>query len=147
MFTDRLLIRPTIPADAAEVEASLDDSVLEWQGWLPEHRDAFVQDVHLERSRSARALFLQPFGVIGVIDPTPIDELKAITDTYPNAELVWVQEEPENQGAWPFLALEFAKVRDRGFRVVSRPASASPATGSSKVHAAEQAQLLKTAIG
>ncbi|WP_298037794.1 multifunctional oxoglutarate decarboxylase/oxoglutarate dehydrogenase thiamine pyrophosphate-binding subunit/dihydrolipoyllysine-residue succinyltransferase subunit [uncultured Microbacterium sp.] len=78
--------------------------------------------------------------------PTPLEALKAITDTYPNAELVWVQDEPENQGAWPFLALEFAKVRERGFRVISRAASASPATGSSKVHAVEQAELLKRAL-
>jgi 2-oxoglutarate decarboxylase len=79
--------------------------------------------------------------------PTPIDGLKAITDSYPNAELVWVQEEPENQGAWPFLALAFADVPgDRSFRPVSRPASASPATGSSKVHAAEQAELIRSAV-
>ncbi|MEJ1091152.1 multifunctional oxoglutarate decarboxylase/oxoglutarate dehydrogenase thiamine pyrophosphate-binding subunit/dihydrolipoyllysine-residue succinyltransferase subunit [Microbacterium istanbulense] len=79
--------------------------------------------------------------------PTPIDELKAVTDSYPNAELVWVQEEPENQGAWPFLALAFAEVPgDREFRDVSRPASASPATGSSKVHAIEQAELIRRAV-
>ncbi|MFE6734119.1 multifunctional oxoglutarate decarboxylase/oxoglutarate dehydrogenase thiamine pyrophosphate-binding subunit/dihydrolipoyllysine-residue succinyltransferase subunit [Microbacterium sp. NPDC057650] len=79
--------------------------------------------------------------------PTPIDELKAITDSYPNAELVWVQEEPENQGAWPFLALAFTDVPGpRQFRAISRPASASPATGSSKVHAVEQAELLKAAL-
>ena len=79
--------------------------------------------------------------------PTPIDELKAVTDSYPNAELVWVQEEPENQGAWPFLALAFAEVPgDREFRDISRPASASPATGSSKVHAIEQAELIRRAV-
>jgi 2-oxoglutarate dehydrogenase E1 component len=78
--------------------------------------------------------------------PTPLDGLKQITDSYPNAELVWVQDEPENQGAWPFLALEFDKVRERGFRVISRAASASPATGSSKVHAAEQAEFLRRAL-
>ncbi|WCD92489.1 multifunctional oxoglutarate decarboxylase/oxoglutarate dehydrogenase thiamine pyrophosphate-binding subunit/dihydrolipoyllysine-residue succinyltransferase subunit [Microbacterium sp. nov. GSS16] len=79
--------------------------------------------------------------------PTPIDELKAITDSYPNAELVWVQDEPENQGAWPFLALQFAEVPGpRQFHAVTRPAAASPATGSSKVHAAEQVALLKTAL-
>jgi 2-oxoglutarate dehydrogenase E1 component len=78
--------------------------------------------------------------------PTPLDGLKQITDSYPNAELVWVQDEPENQGAWPFLALEFDKVRERGFRVISRAASASPATGSSKVHAAEQAEILRRAL-
>ncbi|WP_406249665.1 multifunctional oxoglutarate decarboxylase/oxoglutarate dehydrogenase thiamine pyrophosphate-binding subunit/dihydrolipoyllysine-residue succinyltransferase subunit [Microbacterium sp. M] len=79
--------------------------------------------------------------------PTPIDGLKAITDSYPNAELVWVQDEPENQGAWPFLALAFAEVPGpRQFRTVARAASASPATGSSKVHALEQADLLKRAL-
>ncbi|WP_426183882.1 multifunctional oxoglutarate decarboxylase/oxoglutarate dehydrogenase thiamine pyrophosphate-binding subunit/dihydrolipoyllysine-residue succinyltransferase subunit [Microbacterium sp. TWP3-1-2b2] len=79
--------------------------------------------------------------------PTPIDALKSITDAYPNAELVWGQEEPENQGAWPFLALAFADVPgDRQFRTVARAASASPAAGSSKVHAAEQADLLKRAL-
>ncbi|WP_417508358.1 multifunctional oxoglutarate decarboxylase/oxoglutarate dehydrogenase thiamine pyrophosphate-binding subunit/dihydrolipoyllysine-residue succinyltransferase subunit [Microbacterium sp.] len=78
--------------------------------------------------------------------PTPLDALRKITDSYPDAELVWVQDEPENQGAWPFLALEFAKVRERGFRVISRTASASPATGSSKVHAIEQADLIKRSL-
>ena len=79
--------------------------------------------------------------------PTPIEALKTITDSYPAAELVWVQEEPENQGAWPFLALACAEVPgDRQFRTVSRPASASPATGSSKVHAVEQAELLRAAL-
>jgi 2-oxoglutarate decarboxylase len=79
--------------------------------------------------------------------PTPIEALKNITDSYPNAELVWVQEEPENQGAWPFLALAFDTVPGpRRFRTVSRPASASPATGSAKVHAVEQAELLRQAL-
>ncbi|GAA3926761.1 multifunctional oxoglutarate decarboxylase/oxoglutarate dehydrogenase thiamine pyrophosphate-binding subunit/dihydrolipoyllysine-residue succinyltransferase subunit [Microbacterium soli] len=79
--------------------------------------------------------------------PTPIDALKRITDSYPNAELVWAQDEPENQGAWPFLAMAFADVPgDRRFRAVSRPEAASPATGSSKVHAGEQAALLAEAL-
>ena len=79
--------------------------------------------------------------------PTRLDALKKITDSYPNAELVWVQEEPENQGAWPFLALAFAEVPgDRQFRTVARTAAASPAAGSSKVHATEQADLLKRAL-
>ena len=36
--------------------------------------------------------------------PLPVAELHAVLDRYPNAELVWVQDEPENQGAWPFMA-------------------------------------------
>ncbi|MDF2667347.1 MAG: kgd, partial [Microbacterium sp.] len=38
--------------------------------------------------------------------PAPIEELNRVLASYPNAELVWVQDEPENQGAWPFIALE-----------------------------------------
>lgn len=79
--------------------------------------------------------------------PLPINELKAVIDRYPDAELVWVQDEPENQGAWPFIALEASKhVGSRPIRVVSRAAAASPATGSAKRHAAEQAKLLSEAL-
>jgi 2-oxoglutarate decarboxylase len=58
--------------------------------------------------------------------------LRAEMAKYPNAEFVWVQDEPENQGAWPFLALEAIGRALPPLRVISRPASASPATGSSK---------------
>ncbi|MBN9190302.1 MAG: multifunctional oxoglutarate decarboxylase/oxoglutarate dehydrogenase thiamine pyrophosphate-binding subunit/dihydrolipoyllysine-residue succinyltransferase subunit [Microbacterium sp.] len=79
--------------------------------------------------------------------PAPIDELNAVIDSYPGAELVWVQDEPENQGAWPFIALEVVKhLHGRTIRCVSRTASASPATGSPKVHAAESAAILEAAL-
>ncbi|MBO3664833.1 multifunctional oxoglutarate decarboxylase/oxoglutarate dehydrogenase thiamine pyrophosphate-binding subunit/dihydrolipoyllysine-residue succinyltransferase subunit [Microbacterium stercoris] len=79
--------------------------------------------------------------------PAPVEELNAVLDSYPNAELVWVQDEPENQGAWPFIALELQKhLKGRTVKVVSRAASASPATGSSKIHATEHADLMKRAL-
>jgi len=79
--------------------------------------------------------------------PAPVDELNAIIDSYPNAELVWVQEEPENQGAWPFIALEVVKyLHGRTIRVVSRAASASTAAGSAKTHAIEHAALMEQAL-
>ncbi|MET0853147.1 MAG: multifunctional oxoglutarate decarboxylase/oxoglutarate dehydrogenase thiamine pyrophosphate-binding subunit/dihydrolipoyllysine-residue succinyltransferase subunit [Microterricola sp.] len=78
--------------------------------------------------------------------PLPAAELKAVVEQYPDAELYWVQDEPENQGAWPFFCLETAKIGQRPVGVVSRPASASPAAGSAKRHAAEQAELLRTAL-
>ncbi len=64
--------------------------------------------------------------------PLPEAELRAEMAKYPNAEFVWAQDEPENQGAWPFLALEALGRALPSMRVISRPASASPATGSSK---------------
>jgi 2-oxoglutarate dehydrogenase E1 component len=78
--------------------------------------------------------------------PAPIEELRAIAARYPDAEFVWVQDEPENQGAWPFIALNVAPQLDRPIRVVSRPAAASPAAGSAKRHASEQADLLGRAL-
>ncbi|PZU32883.1 MAG: multifunctional oxoglutarate decarboxylase/oxoglutarate dehydrogenase thiamine pyrophosphate-binding subunit/dihydrolipoyllysine-residue succinyltransferase subunit [Microbacterium sp.] len=79
--------------------------------------------------------------------PAPIDELNRVIDSYPNAELVWVQDEPENQGAWPFIALEVVKhLHGRTIRRVSRAAAASTATGSPKVHAREQAAILGKAL-
>lgn len=79
--------------------------------------------------------------------PAPIEELNRVIDSYPNAELVWVQDEPENQGAWPFIALEVVKhLRGRTIRRVSRAAAASTATGSPKVHAAEQAAIMQEAL-
>ena len=62
------------------------------------------------------------------------------------AELVWVQEEPENQGAWTFVTLGIGTDLGRPLRVVSRPRSASPATGSSRTHLAEQAALVEEAF-
>ncbi|MGO4692530.1 multifunctional oxoglutarate decarboxylase/oxoglutarate dehydrogenase thiamine pyrophosphate-binding subunit/dihydrolipoyllysine-residue succinyltransferase subunit [Glaciibacter sp. 2TAF33] len=78
--------------------------------------------------------------------PLPGVELKAIADQYPDAELAWVQDEPENQGAWPFFYLETNKLGPRAVRLFSRPPSASPAAGSAKRHAVEQAELLRNAL-
>jgi 2-oxoglutarate dehydrogenase E1 component len=79
--------------------------------------------------------------------PAPIDELNAVIDSYPDAQLVWVQDEPENQGAWPFIALEVVKhLHGRTIRRVSRASAASTATGSPKVHALEQAAIMQKAL-
>lgn len=78
--------------------------------------------------------------------PLPLRELIAVLGQYPDAELVWVQEEPENQGAWPFIRLELLRANRREISVVSRAASASPATGSSKRSAQEQADILERAL-
>ena len=74
--------------------------------------------------------------------PLPADELKSVLGQYPNAELVWAQEEPENQGAWPFIVVEVARHLERDIRVVSRAAAASPAAGSAKRHAREQEDII-----
>jgi len=78
--------------------------------------------------------------------PLPLERIQEVLARYPEAELVWAQEEPENQGAWPFVAFELAKHLDRPIRVASRAASASPAAGSTKASAQQQAELIARAL-
>jgi multifunctional 2-oxoglutarate metabolism enzyme len=82
------------------------------------------------------------------IYPLPVDELKAVLAQYPNAEdFAWVQEEPANQGAWSFVALNLLEhLEGVRLRRISRPAAAAPAVGSAKLHEAEQSALLEAAL-
>lgn len=79
--------------------------------------------------------------------PTPVDEIKTTYASYPNAELFWVQDEPANQGPWTYVGLFLPRyMNGQVATLVSRPASASPATGSAKRHAVEQADLITRAL-
>ncbi|MEW1998487.1 multifunctional oxoglutarate decarboxylase/oxoglutarate dehydrogenase thiamine pyrophosphate-binding subunit/dihydrolipoyllysine-residue succinyltransferase subunit [Streptomyces coelicoflavus] len=86
--------------------------------------------------------------------PLPGGELQAEIAKYPNAEkYLWTQEEPANQGAWPFIALNLIDHLDLAvgadvphgerLRRISRPHGSSPAVGSAKRHQAEQEQLVR----
>ncbi|MFS2293403.1 MAG: multifunctional oxoglutarate decarboxylase/oxoglutarate dehydrogenase thiamine pyrophosphate-binding subunit/dihydrolipoyllysine-residue succinyltransferase subunit [Actinomadura sp.] len=81
--------------------------------------------------------------------PPPVDEIKAELAKYPSdVEVVWVQDEPANMGAWPFMALKLPH-HIEGLRMsrISRPASSSPAVGSAKLHQAEQEALIARVFG
>ena len=81
--------------------------------------------------------------------PWPYDHLADALARYTNArDLVWLQEEPENMGAWNFAKgrLYEALGDDYTIRRVSRYESASPATGSHAIHVQEQEQLLDEAF-
>jgi 2-oxoglutarate dehydrogenase complex dehydrogenase (E1) component-like enzyme len=81
--------------------------------------------------------------------PVPMRELHAALARYSNAEeIVWVQEEPENMGAWQFVRTPLHQVSDgRPVRRVARPRSASPAEGSASRHAHNQQMLINHAYG
>jgi 2-oxoglutarate dehydrogenase E1 component len=81
--------------------------------------------------------------------PWPYDQLDEIVAGYPAAtEIVWLQEEPENMGAWNFVKGRLYERFDDSHKIqrVSRYESGSPAGGSHAIHAQEQAQLLAAAI-
>jgi 2-oxoglutarate decarboxylase len=82
--------------------------------------------------------------------PIPWRRLAEALAKYSNAtEITWVQEEPQNQGAWPFFGLwlptKLPELAGR-LRVNSRRAMAAPASGSSKVHEVEQREIIENAF-
>ena len=79
--------------------------------------------------------------------PFPTEQFSAVADKHPNANLLWVQDEPANQGPWPFVSLTTSEFLDgRTLRRVSRRATASPATGSHHLHEEEQKALMMEAF-
>ena len=83
--------------------------------------------------------------------PLPDKRLRKTLEQYPNAtEFRWVQEEPANQGAWPTFGLALPeKLPEKlaGIKRISRRAMSAPSSGSSKVHAVEQQEILDEAFG
>jgi 2-oxoglutarate dehydrogenase E1 component len=77
------------------------------------------------------------------IHPLPQKQLDELYKKYSKAIWYWVQEEPLNMGAATFLRMNLKNIN---FYIISRQASAATATGYSKVHAKEQAQIIDTAF-
>ena len=85
--------------------------------------------------------------------PLPIDEIIAEAKKHPKATLLWVQDEPANQGPWPFVSLATTEafiaheeLSGRTLRRVSRRATASPATGNHHLHEEEEKALMTEAF-
>jgi 2-oxoglutarate dehydrogenase E1 component len=97
-----------------------------------------------ERARDSVAL-----GRVEQLHPFPARELAAVLAAYPAArEVCWVQEEPQNMGAWHFVYHHLRRLLppQASLSYVGRPAAASPATGSYKEHLAEEADLVERAL-
>ena len=77
------------------------------------------------------------------IQPFPANQVNKILDKYKNAEYFWLQEEPENMGYWNFVQRVY---KEKDLTLISRKASASPATGYAKVHAQEQEEIINKAF-
>ncbi|EHL97988.1 oxoglutarate dehydrogenase (succinyl-transferring), E1 component [Acetobacteraceae bacterium AT-5844] len=106
---------------------------------LQERRDKGIQDIAIVR--------------VEQMYPFPKNTLARVLSEYKNAEIVWCQEEPENNGAWTFMDRRIEKVlKDLNIKAkrpvyVGREEAASPATGSAKVHQQQQEALVREALG
>ncbi len=153
VFTPKSMLRHP---DASSTLA--DFAVERFQNVLPDHevtspRRLLVcsgkigHNLRVERARR------QDMGVgiifVEQLYPWPEDELQAALDEHPDAqEIVWVQEEPANMGAFFYVMPELRRMAgDRAVLSVKRSASASPATGSAKAHEMEERTLIDLAFG
>jgi 2-oxoglutarate dehydrogenase E1 component len=85
---------------------------------------------------------------VEMLYPFPAAELEGLFRSYPRLqEVVWLQEEPENMGPWPFAASRLGEILPQGVSLhyIGRPRRASPAEGSSEWHAEEQARIISLA--
>ena len=87
------------------------------------------------------------------MNPFPYEQVKQHADKYPNAEIVWCQEEPLNMGAWqhvqPRIATSLSQTQHHAGKTpvyVGRPPSASVATGNKKQHVQQEQELLSKAL-
>jgi 2-oxoglutarate decarboxylase len=135
-----------ISADSSITDSSKVTSVLLCSGKLrwdlvnrrsQEHKDGQVAILGVER-----------------LYPLPAKQLATHLGRFDNvSEVRWVQDEPANQGAWPFMALNLPgaladQVPGRSWKLtpITRPVSSAPAVGSAKVHEAQQRALLDAAF-
>lgn len=81
--------------------------------------------------------------------PFPAEALQAELAKHKGAQVVWAQEEPENQGAWLMIREDLEKSLQEGQKLswATRPRSASTAAGYASVHAKEQAAVIAKALG
>ena len=126
-------------AEASQVKRVVLCSGKVYYDLLTERRERGVNDVALVRLEQ--------------IYPFPVRSLPRVLSTYPNADVVWCQEEPRNMGAWTFVDRRIEEML-AGLDIlakrpvyVGRDEAASPATGQARVHAAEQGRLVRRALG
>jgi 2-oxoglutarate dehydrogenase E1 component len=89
-------------------------------------------------------------GRIELLYPFPADRVREVIEGYPNLrEILWVQEEPKNMGAWTFIEPRLREMTDGEvlIRYVGKPARPSPAQGSARFHKEEHAGIVQAAFG
>ncbi|MGC4939582.1 multifunctional oxoglutarate decarboxylase/oxoglutarate dehydrogenase thiamine pyrophosphate-binding subunit/dihydrolipoyllysine-residue succinyltransferase subunit [Kribbella sp. DT2] len=133
--------RPILGDAEAEATAATVERVILSSGRIA--YDLFAERKKTETDKISTAVIR-----VEQLYPLPAEEIKAELAKYPNAtEVRWVQDEPSNQGPWPFMALNLTEhLGGKPFYRVSRPAMSATSVGSMGAHTAEQQTLLKQAF-
>src|SRR5699024_1108836 len=75
--------------------------------------------------------------------PLPAEEIATELAKYTNAKVSWVQDEPSNQGPWPFILQNLLPKLDQRVELISRSAAASPSAGNKPRHDEEHETLMQ----
>jgi 2-oxoglutarate dehydrogenase E1 component len=106
--------------------------------------------VYFDLLKARRAANIHDVALVRVeqLYPFPVAEMEALMARYPNArEVVWCQEEPQNQGAWYQIRHRLSTfVGKRELLYAGRKPAAAPATGITKIHEMEQRELIEAAL-
>ncbi|MGA8179314.1 MAG: 2-oxoglutarate dehydrogenase E1 component, partial [Desulfobacterales bacterium] len=106
--------------------------------------------IYYELLQKRRELKKTDFAVVRIeqFHPFPGNQIKTVIQKYQKARrFVWVQEEPENMGAWYFLRFRLENIVGKPMQYVGRDAAASTATGYSNIYRKEQSAVTNTAFG
>jgi multifunctional 2-oxoglutarate metabolism enzyme len=154
VFTPKSMLRSKAAASSASAFTSG-----RWEPVLPDPRPQAAEGVRrvvlcggkitwdLVEAREKRGRSDTAIVRVEQLYPLPVSEVIAATSAYPNLEeILWVQEEPANMGAWTHIAMRLPGQLGRPITPVSRPESSSPATGSHETSEHEHALLLATAF-
>jgi len=150
-----------LPQCSSEIEAFTDSG---FQRLIGETRDDLVPEEEIRRiifccgrvyydlDKARTDQRVNDVAIIRIeqICPFPYDQVLKTSQRYPNAEIVWVQEEPQNMGAWSYVAprivTSLKDLNGKEATYVGRNAAASPATGTPAIHKAEVDHMLHDAF-
>jgi 2-oxoglutarate dehydrogenase E1 component len=145
--------RPSDLVEPARFQPVLDDPRAGPERWRDVRRLVLCSGhvwAELESMLASRPAPDESLAVIRVEElyPFPSEPLSELLDEYRNArEVIWLQEEPRNMGAWPFMAPRLRDlIGERELRYVGRPERASPAEGWPEAHAEEQRRLITAVL-
>jgi 2-oxoglutarate dehydrogenase E1 component len=153
VFTPKGMLRakPAISPTKDFVSGSFDEVLDDTDAPEDVRRVVLCSGKLAHQLRAMRTSREAPAAVVRVeqLYPWPGEQLRDVIDRYSGAsEVFWVQDEPENMGAWPFAHGRLHRLlrNDYALRHISRAESASPASGSAQVHKQEEQLLLEAAF-
>ena len=153
LVTDAKKVRPT----SLLCHFSRSSRVINFHGhWLPQVRKLLLcsgklyYELHKARAEGEHSDIA--IARVEQLAPFPFDYCAEEINKYPNAEVVWVQEEPKNMGYWTYVRPRIATAtrvlgkKEKQPTYVGRKPSASPAAGAGSIHEKEQLQLITKAL-